>query len=218
MNTFTKGFFVGVTTVLVFFFVINFFNSTEKILTENQPNKYSVDKGTVSLVTNKLSIKEEFIKKEASFNKTDGLQSLIKHKVKNGRPKISQTDIFKITNRIKELSPDEIIAVVNLIDHITTKLPNELFEKEDIDYDWSIIRTAELEYNFYDQSNLQNIGELKSIICKSMHCQIKITIPSYEKFHPSNVTSWLIPASVTVKSNQKDNDQKLIEIIVARKN
>ncbi len=209
MTNFKMGFIIGllVATLLLSIFTRFYENDA------NQLDINSIEKISIHNVSQKRSQNNEpQIMVVNSTLQSHNVPTLIK--IEDN--KIRSLTQKKIDKKISYMNDEQLEKLLWLIDYTNKKLPNEIFNQEAIDHSWATIRQAELEYSFYDESSLRDIGTLKSVVCKSKHCQIEVEIPSYHDFNPSSISNWIIPASVNILSNKHENQTKLIKIIISR--
>lgn len=137
----------------------------------------------------------------------------IEHSVKTTA---KNATIEKIESLLNDFTPDELFLIEKTLLHWNDQTPAEYFKTESIDPDWSLSKQVELEYTFYERSNLRNLGTLDSIQCKSRTCQVKVQIPTNTELKPSDYIDWSNPISVAIKKGGKDSEFKTVEIYISR--
>lgn len=227
MNQFSKGFaagFISLSALIAGYYVLfkpsgkasgdalqTSINQSEPFLQTPAPDRKIQTSDTRKILTAPSPIKKT---KSQTNNKTQYTEDEINKVVSKSKQLMTKN---KIINKLDQFSQNDLARIEYILDRLNAKLPKELFEEEPIDYQWSAKRQAELEYSYYDKSQLKDIGDLESITCKSQHCQVKVQIPADLKFNPSYVLGWSQPASVSVLDNPVDHSYKTVVIIIARK-
>jgi len=122
----------------------------------------------------------------------------------------------KILDMLDDFSNNELARIESILKHWNDETPEERFKSEGIDTNWSLNKQAELEYSYYEQSPLKDLGILESIKCKTQTCQVTVIVPVNFKLKPSHYMDWSYPAAVRIKYNQDDSDSKTLNIYLNR--
>lgn len=122
----------------------------------------------------------------------------------------------RIATILDGLADSELARLESILEQFEQPTPGEQFALEKIDDNWSLEEQTKLEYSFYEQSPLRNLGELQSVKCKTQLCQIRVQVPKYIKLKPSYYMDWLNPVSVELTPSASDKDSRMIEIYLAR--
>jgi len=127
-----------------------------------------------------------------------------------------RTSKEKIVAMLDDFQLDELSHIEKMLKHWNDKTPAEYFKTEPTDSNWSLEKQAELEYTFYEQSALKDLGSLESIRCKSRTCQVKVKIPSDTELKPSHYLDWSRPISVAINKSSDGLEFKTVEIYISR--
>lgn len=122
----------------------------------------------------------------------------------------------KIIGMLNNFNTKDLARIESILKHLNDKTPSERFDSESIDTDWSLKKQTELEYTFYEQSALKDLGTLESIRCKSKTCQVKVEVPAGLKLKPSHYMDWSNPVSVSINPSQDNSNFSTIEIYISR--
>ncbi|MBV1909168.1 MAG: hypothetical protein KUG78_07580 [Kangiellaceae bacterium] len=128
----------------------------------------------------------------------------------------SQLRRDKVLAMLEDFEDEDLVNIEKMLLHWNDKAPAEYFESESIDSSWAIEKQAELEYTFYEQSALRDLGMLDSIVCKSRTCQVVVKIPVSTQLKPSHYLDWSNPISVAIKDDATDAELKTIDIYISR--
>lgn len=227
MNQFRKGFTIGVVSslALVTGYYVSFMNSTTdsadvQFDSGNPPTSIFqsplLDSNIQQSKTREDLVSQVSIEKTKSQINTDTPYTEDDNNIAALNNKKNTTK-NKIINKLDQFNQSDLARIEHILNRLNAKQPKELFDEEAIDYQWSEKRQVELEYNYYDKSQLKDVGELESISCKSRHCRVRVQIPADFEFNPSYVLGWSQPASVGVLTNNEQPGIKTVEIFIARK-
>ncbi len=152
-----------------------------------------------------------------NFQKKEGIdttsfqESVVNTEASDDTP--GKKNIIKMLNNF---NTKDLARIESILKHLNDKTPDEQFNSEPIDANWSLKKQAELEYTFYEQSALKDFGTLESIRCKSETCQVRVQVPADLSLKPSHYMDWSNPVSVSINPKQDDLELSTIEIYISR--
>ena len=222
MNVFMKGFFLGVVTTIIVVYLLGYFDqkdlpkelnelANEKMdltVEEKNTNKNAsllVENDSISDPLDKVTLQESKIRIKAKL-----------HEQLDATTANIRSDRFLINRMLDELDQSNLSRLIGIIEQLDAKQPGELFELEEVDPVWSLKKQSELEFSFYEQSSLRDLGNLDSVVCKTNFCKVSISLPKSTDVGPSDYLGWANPRSVSIQNDPSNNDTKVIFLIVGK--
>ena len=135
---------------------------------------------------------------------------------RNNENTLGSKERTRIEKILEGLNDEDLKHVESMVSRLNEKSPSEKFAVESIDPEWSLTKQAELEYGFYEDSVLKDLGNLDSVVCKSKTCQVKVSIPSDLELRPSHFMDWSNPVATSLMPHQDDPQLKTLEIYIER--
>ncbi|MCO7226582.1 hypothetical protein [Pleionea sp. CnH1-48] len=121
-----------------------------------------------------------------------------------------------LIKHIRSLNEEQYVQLQSFLQNLGKKTSKERFISESTKSTSSLERQSELEYSFYQNASLKDLGVLKSIDCRTSICLVQITAPIDTKLMPSNLMDWVMPEAIEINSTgDEENPEQLIELYIS---
>ncbi len=221
---FTLGFLVSTSLAIGYFFLTKPISKTEEFdsVQKTSPiiaEPYLNSKSSTSQHEKEFKPKTPDLSSNKTLSQADKTAEHLETDALEPDPNAlpDQNDLKKrIQDKLDTFNQNDLARIENILNQLNALPPKKLFENESIDPIWAEQKQVELEYSYYNDSQLKDIGDLESIRCKSQHCQVKVQILKGEKLKPSYYMDWSNPVSVRITPNQNNPASQTIEIYIPR--
>lgn len=215
-----KNIFVGFTIGCLFSLGVFYWWETDSSQATKQPKKYP-KAGVVSTSPNVVEIKQPSIQYHVKKDvKKQEVRDVVKTEiVKEYQPVQQPTrreNLAKVIGKLDGYSAKDLEVVMHMLNAYQVKSPEQIFEEENIDYEWAPQRQTDLEYDFYAESPLRELANLESIKCHTSICKVSVIVPGDLKIRPSYVLDWQNPSSVIHHQVDEQNGRKQIDLYLPR--
>lgn len=130
----------------------------------------------------------------------------------------SSSDLTRVVNRVKLLDKEKLTALTQILDNMDKPLAYQRFDSEVKDLEWAEKTQVELEYSFYSESPLNDIGQLHSVECKTQLCKVQVLVSNDTSVKPSHYMDWSDPVAIMYSPNPNDDSSRFVDIYVHRHN
>lgn len=216
MKNLFVGFIIGCVFSLGVFYWWGSFNSQATKLSNNN-HKVALNSSLPNIVERNASPVQHQVKKNV---KKQEVREVKKTEIMPGKQQTQQParreNLSKIIEKLDGYSAKDLEVVMHMLDAYQVKSPEQIFEEENIDYEWAPQRQTDLEYDFYAESPLRELADLESIKCHTSICKVSVIVPGDLKIRPSHVMDWQNPSTVIHHQIDEQNGRKQIDLYLPR--